>query len=148
MNAPHRLRSERGAALVELALVIPLLLVMALLVAEFGRAIYQYNLLVKSVRDATRYLAMQTPGTHVTEAKNLVVYGSTASGTTPLAPGLTTAMVSAAWPAAQVGTNPPISIVTVTVSGYSFRSMWPSVLGLPFGTVAYSDITATMRSPA
>ncbi|HUR88790.1 MAG TPA: TadE family protein [Ramlibacter sp.] len=139
--------SERGAALVELALVIPFLLVMAMLVAEFGRAIYQYNVLAKSVRDAARYLTMQTPGTHVTEAKNLVVYGTTASGSAPLAPGLTTTMVSAAWPSAPVGTNPPISTVQVTISGYSFQSMWPSVFGLPFGTVPYSDIAATMRRP-
>lgn len=148
MNALRPLRHRRGAALVELALVIPFLLVMALLVAEFGRAIYQYNLLVKSVRDAARYMTMQTPGTHVAEAKNLVVYGTVSTGTTALAPGLTTAMVSAAWPAAQIGTNPPISTVTVTISGYTFRSMWPSVFGLPFGTVRYSDITATMRSPS
>jgi Flp pilus assembly protein TadG len=140
-------RHQRGVAIVELALVIPFLLVMAILVAEFGRAIYQYNILTKSVRDAARYLTMQTPGTHIAEAKNLVVYGSTAAGTAALAPGLATSMVSAAWPAAQLGTNPPISTVRVTISGYSFQSMWPSVFGLPFGTVAYSDIVATMRSP-
>jgi Flp pilus assembly protein TadG len=138
----------RGAALVELALVLPYLIVLSALVVEFGRAIYQYNILTKSVRDAARYLATQTPGTHVTEAKNLVVYGNTAGGSTPLAPGLTVGMVSASWPAAQVGTNPPISIVSVTISGYAFTSMWPSVFGLPFGTVNYSDITGTMRSPS
>ena len=148
MNTMRRLRPQSGAALVELALVIPFLLVMALLVAEFGRAIYQYNVLAKSVRDAARYMTMQTPGTHAAEAKNLVVYGTTSAGTTALAPGLTTAMVSTAWPAAAVGANPPINVVTVTISGYTFRSMWPSVIGLPFGTVPYADITATMRSPA
>jgi Flp pilus assembly protein TadG len=138
---------QQGAALVELALVLPFLLAMSMLVAEFGRAIYQYNILTKSVRDAARYLSVQTPGTHVAEAKNLVVYGTTAAGTTPLARGLTTAMVSATWPAAAVGTNPPINTVSVTVSGYSFASMWPTLFGLPFGTITYSDVAATMRSP-
>ena len=142
------MRSQSGAALVELALVIPFLLVMSILVAEFGRAIYQYNTLTKSVRDAARYLTMQTPGTHVAEAQNLVVYGTTAAGSTPLAPGLATSMVSAAWPATQLGTNPPISMVRVTITGYSFQSMWPSVFGLPLGAMTYSDIVATMRSPA
>jgi len=142
-----RMRHQRGVAIVELALVIPFLLVMAILVAEFGRAIYQYNTLTKSVRDAARYLTMQTPGTHVAEAQNLVVYGTTAAGSRPLAPGLATSMVSAAWPTTQLGTNPPISTVSVTITGYSFTSMWPSVFGLPFGTVVYSDIAATMRSP-
>lgn len=146
MNAFRSHPPQRGAALVELALVIPFLLVMAMLVAEFGRAIYQYNTLTKSVRDAARYLTMQTPGTHVTEAQNLVVYGTTGSGTAALAPGLTTTMVSATWPTTQLGLNPPISTVRVTITGYSFQSMWPSVFGLPFGTVPYSDISATMRS--
>jgi Flp pilus assembly protein TadG len=142
------MRSERGAALVELALVIPFLLLMSMLVVEFGRAIYQYNTLAKSVRDAARYLATQTPGTHVAQAQNLVVYGTTSGGTVALAPGLTTAMVAADWPAAPLGANPPINTVRVTISGYSFQSMWPSVLGLPFGTMPYSNISATMRSPA
>lgn len=141
-------RHQGGVALVELALVIPFLLVMAILVAEFGRAIYQYNTLAKSVRDAARYLTMHTPGTHVAEAQNLVVYGSTVSGSTPLAPGLATSMVSATWPAAPLGINPPITTVRVTITGYSFQSMWPAVFGLPFGTLPYSDIAATMRSPA
>jgi hypothetical protein len=88
---------------------------------------------------------MQTPNTHVTEAQNLVVYGTTTAGTTPLALGLTTSMVSANWPA-PTGINPPISTVTVTVSGYSFRSLVLSAFGLPFGTVAFSNISATMRS--
>ena len=124
-----RMQGQRGVAIVELALVIPFLLVMAILVAEFGRAIYQYNTLTKSVRDAARYLTMQTPGTHVAEAQNLVVYGTTVAGASPLAPGLATSMVTAAWPATQLGTNPPINTValrrrladeTVTRGGYPF----------------------------
>ncbi len=137
---------QRGTAILELALVLPVLLVMTFIVTEFGRAIYQYNTITKSVRDATRYLTMQTPNTHVTEAQNLVVYGAIAAGTTALAPGLATSMVSANWPTSPVGTNPPINTVTVTVSGYAFHSVLLSAFGLPFGNVTYSDITATMRS--
>jgi Flp pilus assembly protein TadG len=144
MKAPCS-RRQSGVALIELALLIPLLLVMTFVVTEFGRAIYQYNTITKSVRDAARYLTTQTPGTHVTEAQNLVVYGTTTAGSNPLALGLTTAMVSAAWPA-PTGTNPPISTVTVTVSGYSFNSVILSAFGLPFGNVPYANITATMRS--
>ena len=91
---------------------------------------------------------MQTPGTHIAEAKNLVVYGTTSAGSSPLAPGLATSMVSATWPTTPLGTNPPISTVQVAIAGYSFQSIWPSVFGLPLGTVAYSDIVATMRSPS
>lgn len=145
--APHR--NQKGAALVELALVLPLLLVMTFVVTEFGRALYQYNTITKGVRDAVRYLTTQTPnsGSAVTAARNLVVYGTTTAGSTPLARGLTTAMVNASWPA-PTGTNPPIATVTVSVSGYAFQSIFATAFGLPFGTVPYSTITATMRVQA
>ena len=51
--------NQRGAALIELAFVLPVLLIMTFIVTEFGRAIYQYDTLTKSVRDATRYLTIQ-----------------------------------------------------------------------------------------
>lgn len=139
-------RNQRGVALVELALVLPLLLVMTFVVTEFGRAIYQYNIITKGVRDAVRYLTTQTPnsGASITAAQNLVVYGTTTAGTTPLARGLATSMVTATWPA-PIGSNPAISSVTVTVSGYSFQSVFATAFGLSFGTVPYSNITASMR---
>ncbi|AMO24448.1 TadE/TadG family type IV pilus assembly protein [Ramlibacter solisilvae] len=139
-------KNQRGAALLELAFVIPILLVITFIVTEFGRAIYQYSALTKSVRDAARYLSIQTPNTKVTEAQNLVVYGTTTAGSTPLVTGLTTAMVSANWPIAPTGTNPPIYTVTVQISGYTFQSTVLSAFGLPFSNVTFSNIRATMRS--
>jgi Flp pilus assembly protein TadG len=130
---------------VELALILPFLLVMTFLVTEFGRAIYQYNILTKSVRDASRYLALQTPGTHITEARNLVVYGNTAGTGNALATGLTTSHVpTPTWQF--TGTYPAINSVTVQVSGYSFQSVFTTAFGLPFGTIPFSNIQATMRS--
>lgn len=137
---------QAGAALIELALILPLLLLLTFITTEFGRAVYQYNTVVKSVRDAVRYLSMQTPGTHIVEAENLVVYGNTTGGGTPLAPGLTPAHVAQpTWQSA--GSTPVINTVTVTVSGYSFQSLFGSVFGIPFGNFNYSDISATMRAP-
>ncbi|WP_438999322.1 TadE/TadG family type IV pilus assembly protein, partial [Variovorax beijingensis] len=49
-------RRQRGVALVELALITPLLLLLTFITTEFGRAMYEYNLVVKSTRDAVRYL--------------------------------------------------------------------------------------------
>lgn len=136
----------RGVALVEFALLLPVLLVMTFIVTEFGRAIYQYNTLTKSVRDAARYLSIQTPGTRIAEAKNLVVYGNTAGTGSPLALGLTTAHVQdPIWETA--GTAPVISTVTVEIANYEFRSMFTTtVFGLPFRNVPFSPIRATMRS--
>lgn len=136
---------QRGVAIIEFALILPLLLLMTFVVTEFGRAIYQYNILTKSVRDAARYLSTQSPGTHATEAQNLIVYGNTGGTGTPLALGLTTSHVSApTWTTA--GGAPVINVVTVQVSGYQFQSIFATAFGLPFGTVTYSDIRATMRS--
>lgn len=46
---------ERGAVLVEAALVVPVLLAIGLGVFEFGNAFYQYHLMSNAVRDAARY---------------------------------------------------------------------------------------------
>jgi hypothetical protein len=89
---------QRGIAIVEFVIVLPLVLFITLGVAEMGNAIRQYNALTQSVRDGARHLsniAMKGSSRVVTidandviEVSNLVVYGSTAAGT-PRLPGLT-----------------------------------------------------------
>ena len=146
--------SERGAALIELALITPFLLLLTFITTEFGRAMYEYNTVVKATRDAVRYLSVQTPGTHITEARNLMVYGNTAGTGAPLASGLSLSNVPAdsccTWQS--VGASPLINTVSVRISSYTFHSMFPSVMGIVFadanGNIVFSDITATMRSPS
>jgi hypothetical protein len=138
-------KRQVGAALVEFALILPLLLLLTFITTEFGRAMYQYNTLTKSVRDAVRYLSIQTPGTHLIEARNLMVYGNTAGTGTPLALGLTTSHVpDPTWQTA--GTNPVINTVTVRIQGYTFNSLFPNVFGISFGNIPFNPISATMRS--
>ncbi len=145
MSKHHR---QQGVELVELALILPLLILLSMLVVEFGRALYEYNTVAKSVRDAVRYLSVQLPSTGCSQAQNLVVYGQTTAGTTPLAPGLNTGSVSCSWQTS--GTYPLINTVTVTVTGYRFRSMTASVFGLQLGDanggLTLSNIAATMRT--
>ena len=70
-------KRQKGVAIVEFALILPFLLLLSFITIEFGRAIWQYNTLTKSVRDAARYLSIQTPGTQRSrEARNLMVYGN------------------------------------------------------------------------
>ena len=136
---------QGGVAIVEFALILPLLLLLTMITTEFSRAIHQYNTIVKSVRAAARYLSVQTPNTHIAEAKNMVVFGNT-TGTGPaLVTGLTVSNVDApAW--ATAGSNPLINTVTITVSSYTFRSMFASVFGITFGDIPFSPIQATMRT--
>lgn len=138
-------KRQQGVAIVEFALVLPFLLLLTFITIEIGRAVWEYNTLTKSVRDAARYLSIQTPGTGIAEARNLMVYGNRAGSGAPLALGLSTLNVpDPTWQTA--GTNPVINTVTVRITGYTFNSMFTTVLGVPFGAFTFSDITATMRS--
>jgi hypothetical protein len=146
-------KKQKGVAIVEFALILPFLLLLSFTAAEFGRAIWQYNTLTKSVRDAVRYLSIQTPGTKIPEARNLMVYGSTSDTGQPLAPGLnldhvrpTTGSPADCCTWQTAGSNPVINTVTVRIKGYTFNSMFASVFGITFGAVRFPDITATMRS--
>ena len=149
----HGRHGQRGVALVELALIMPLLLLLTLVTTEFGRAMYEYHVLVKSVRDASRYLSVQPPNTHVTEARNLMVYGNTAGSGAPLTGSLTLANVPAAscctWQ--QAGTAPIFQTVTVSITGYRFVPMIANVFGQALGDaqggLSYPPVSATMRAP-
>lgn len=136
---------QRGVAAVEFALILPFLLILSFLTTEFGRALYQYNSMAKAVRDGARYLSVQTPGTHLTESANLIVYGNTQGTGNPLIAGLTTAHVQTpVWSTA--GTDPVINTVTVRISGFQFDAMFSGFFGINFPPITFSDITATMRS--
>ena len=136
---------QQGTAIVEFALVIPMLVLLTFIAIELGRALMEYNTVAKSVRDATRYLSIQLPGTKFTEARNLVVYGNIAGSGTPLLTGLNTGLVpDPTWQPA--GSDPVITTVTVQVSGYTFRPQMSSVFGIPLGPFTFGPIQATMRS--
>ena len=82
------LRRRDGAAAVEFAMVLPVLLLILFGTIELGRLIHNYNVVAKGVRDASRYLA-RVPSTTscagltwspdsitaVTETKNMATRG-------------------------------------------------------------------------
>lgn len=151
-------------------LLVPLLMLL-FGVVEYGRAIYQYNTLVKSVRDAARYLSTVSPGAtgpidHQLIAKNLAVCGNTScSGLAPLVPDLTLGMVKIcdrdsieACPgkdhsAVSTGVS-SANLVTVKIVGYNYQPVFTSFtidlvggnevrVGVP--TITFDDISNTMR---
>ncbi len=88
---------QQGLAAIEFTIILPFILLLIFATAEFGRLLYQYNALNKSVRDAARYVSNYArPGDTETleitdeieqKAKNLILYGYTVTAT-PLLPNL------------------------------------------------------------
>jgi Flp pilus assembly protein TadG len=72
------LRDQSGAALIEFTLLAPLLLSLVLGIAEFGRFLYQYQMVIEGLRDAGRYLARLDPNdvANQTSAANLATTGT------------------------------------------------------------------------
>ena len=87
-------RDERGIQLVEVAIVIPVFLMLFGAAAEFGRYFYEYTTLAKAARGGSRYLSTApVVGTEDTTAKNIVVYGNPTGTGSPILTDLTTSNV-------------------------------------------------------
>jgi TadE-like protein len=151
-NKPAGTKFQRGVAAVELGLLLPFILFpLTFGITEFGRAMAQYNTMVKNVRDGSRYLSQLPAGpTNHDAAKCLVVFGNIACTEPALLPGLTTAMVTVE----DSVTNPTpaylnvltpgggtLNLVSVTVTGYPFTFIVD--FGIPNFT--FEAISSTMR---
>jgi Flp pilus assembly protein TadG len=111
-------RSERGTQLVELAIVLPLLVVMLGAAAEFGRFFYTYQTLAKATRAGARYLTIESAaGTADAKAENFVVYGDEGGTGTPVVSGLTPGQVRITRTG---GTSAFPERVTVKIVGYTY----------------------------
>lgn len=144
--------AARGVAAVELGLLIVPLLVIVFGVTEYGRAIFTYNAIDKAARDGARHLTSVLPTSPDPkgEARNLVVYGNIDGTGSPLAPGLTTAMVDICNAADCPGTHASVptgtgvvNLVTVRITGYTYQSI---VTYVAPATLNFNDISVTMRS--
>ena len=88
-------RDERGIQLVELAIVLPIFILLFGATAEFGRYFYEYTTLAKSARVGARYLATAAVNPDEdTIAKNIVVYGNSAGTGNPILSGLSTSNIT------------------------------------------------------
>jgi len=75
--------------LAELAIVLPILVLLFAATAEFGRYFHEYTTLAKAARIGARYLATAcVKPVEDVNAKNLVVYGNVAGTGSPVLGGL------------------------------------------------------------
>lgn len=115
-------RSERGTQLVELAIVLPIVLMLLGAAAEFGRFFYTYQTLAKATRTGARYLMTETAaGTMDATAKNLVVYGNQTGTGTPVISGLASGNIRVTRTG---GSNAFPERVTVRIEGYTYQPLF------------------------
>lgn len=82
-------RDDRGVQLVELAIALPVMILLFGTVAEFGRYFQAYSTLAKGTRVAARFVATApVDGSEDFVAKSLVVYGNTTGTGDPIVNGL------------------------------------------------------------
>lgn len=117
-------RCERGTQLVELAIVLPVLLLLLVITAEFGRYFYTYTTLAKATRSGARYLTT-APGNGSLDgdAKNLVVYGNTEGEGDPVVAGLDTNNVIIERTGGNLSAGMPEK-VTVRIEGYDYQPLF------------------------
>ncbi|MFZ2170079.1 MAG: TadE/TadG family type IV pilus assembly protein [Methylococcaceae bacterium] len=94
-----RYNHQAGAALIEFAIIVPLLLLLVVGVSEFAYAFYHLNMLNKSVQDGARYFSdplqarkgvsidvidvnPATNATNIATTRNLIIFGKL-DGTAP-----------------------------------------------------------------
>jgi hypothetical protein len=127
-------RSERGTQLVELAIALPIVLILLGASAEFGRFFYTYQTLSKATRVGARYLMTETAaGTMDAKAKNLVVYGNSAGTGTPVLTGLSDANVRVV---RSGGSTAFPERITVRIENYTYQPVFD--LGKLIGSPTFS----------
>ena len=102
-----RLRNERGATAVEFAMILPLLILLVLGIAEFGRAFQVQGTLSAAAREGVRLMALQNdPAAARAAVRNAA---------TSLDPGVTDAQIAIS-PATCPALNAGTTSVRLTVS--------------------------------
>lgn len=124
-------KGERGAALVEFAIVATVFISVLFGVLEFGRLFWTHNALRDAARRGVRYAAVRkNDAAGIQAVKNMVVYGdpnANAGTATPVVSGLTTGNVTLEYQ----NYNGILlsSRSTVSITGYQFQFSVPLIGG-------------------
>jgi hypothetical protein len=155
--------SQRGVAAVELAFILLPMLILCFGITELGRALYQYNGLVKATRGAARHLsqlnlAIPPPGQTADglrlQARSLALCGSlSCAGRQPLVPNLTLEMISVCDPVSCPDTHANVatgegttSLVSVTIGAGSNRYSFTSIVPWVIPSIDFTPVRITMAA--
>ena len=120
------LKSERGAALVEFALVVPFLMLIMCATIDFGLAVYTLANLTAAVREGGRFAATRNPPP---TANDVAVQDKVYNYIAGMNNGMTTAQKRATITSTAPDAN---GNITVQITNYDFKPMTPlaGLLGL------------------
>ncbi|MES2503136.1 MAG: TadE/TadG family type IV pilus assembly protein [Pseudomonadota bacterium] len=148
---------QSGVASVEVALIMPFIFLLMLGGIELARTVYQYNTLVKNLRDATKYVASavrpinyNTVGSTdpevirykavIDEAGNLAMCGTTTACSSSSVNGLTLENIKLKYPDSIEVDGVTFTFVQMYIEDFSLGF----VFNLFGDSLALSDITYTM----
>jgi Flp pilus assembly protein TadG len=120
---PGGRRNEKGMQLVEMALVMPVLLLLLGGLVELSYYFYTYSTLARATRAGAGYIYTKAfVDTEITKAKNMVVCGelNSCSGYSSIVPNLSAANVSVTL----TTLNAVDKTVTVKINNYSYTPLF------------------------
>jgi Flp pilus assembly protein TadG len=124
-------KNERGAALIEFAIVATVFLTVLFGILEFGRLFWTHNALRDAARKGARYATVRKNDTAgINAVKNMVVFGdpnANPATATPIVSGLTPANVDVQY--ANYNGLQLSSRATVSITNYQFQFAVPLVGG-------------------
>ena len=127
------MRDERGATVVEFAMVAPLFLLIVFAAIDVGRAYYTVNQLATAVREGARYAAMQRyPVENIAAVRDRVREAAPSLGGAPIADDRIEVVIG--------GAPPQVMTVTVRVRDYPLRFV------TPFGAVVGKSLVLTREA--
>lgn len=131
MNRIADKRSERGASILELAIVATIFFTLLFGVLEFGRLFWTHNALRDASRRGTRYaIVRKDDASSIQAVKNMVVYGdpnANPATAQPIISGLSTANVLVEYQ--NYNGIQLSSRATVSITGYKFQFSVPLIGG-------------------
>jgi Flp pilus assembly protein TadG len=134
----RRRHHERGAALVEFAVVSIVFFTFVFGITEFGRMVYDYNIVSTAVRDGARWAAVRgTASGHTATALQIKQYAVGRS-----LGRLTTDEISVTWPDSPAGVAKPGNRVVVAAN-HNFSSLTALV---PFTAIPLQSTTSMVIS--